>query len=823
MTIADTSIPLDSGSNESSGSTTLNNWRCLIVDSFDSFTLNIAALLQNAGVRDLHIISSVSLTTLDNNSLNALVKAMDLIIIGPGPGSPTNLQDLAGIPNLWAELETLHSPPAVLGICLGFQFMLNVLAASSSRIQYLEKPRHGIVSKLKLTPYAKDDIFQDIPGSISVVRYHSIYVELVGDSTDICDIVPLAYAEDDGVLMAARHHSRPFWALQYHPESIYSAAGLSTIMNLFRLANHELTIRRDVLGSDILTENPRLGKFLLDQNNSYVPRPRPPLQPDEDAPERVLLQQVVKLPSSVVDIGAFIISLCDVLLDRFGVFCLLDSAAAPGSWTYIGISTEFKPRRFRYYLPDPFLTESDGTKEHTWRIDSLDDVWAVLSHAVAPPITRVCLIGDIRNGNSDINLTMDEFTADVAARHKVDRSSYPSFFGGHIGYISYEAGVSDGLGLSLDKVSPAEVPDINLTFHERSLAVDLARGIVYVHSFAGDRLYRNDRVWVSEVAALISSLVNSSTSLSTPVASLSKPAPKFASSIHYPERSAYIDQITKAQHSLSVGDSYELCLTATTIAVEKEQLISDSDPNASRKEMLSDWALYKYLRKLNPAPYACFIRTGPTTLIGASPERFLCWDDQARTCELRPIKGTVSRASMNDDKEAAEAALRTPKEIAENLMIVDLIRHDLSRFCSHVGVPQLMGVETYATVFHLVSAIVGSGLHRGLSGVDVLRGSLPPGSMTGAPKRRSVEILQDLEKGRRRAVYSGVAGYWDVLGHGDWSVIIRSAYSVGGAGTGLPREWRLGAGGAITVLSDPVGEWEEMEVKLRSVMRAFSV
>jgi para-aminobenzoate synthetase len=158
-------------------------------------------------------------------------------------------------------------------------------------------------------------------------------------------------------------------------------------------------------------------------------------------------------------------------------------------------------------------------------------------------------------------------------------------------------------------------------------------------------------------------------------------------------------------------------------------------------------------------------------------------------------------------------------------MIVDLIRHDLHGVVGDgVVVQQFCVVEEYETVWQLVSVIEGK-LNANASaeeqlGWQVLKQSLPPGSMTGAPKKRSVEILQCLESDRR-GLYSGVFGYWCVGGSGDWSVAIRSCFKYDEDIAGDCEEWTIGAGGAITALSDPESEWDEMTIKLHSVLRAF--
>lgn len=170
-------------------------------------------------------------------------------------------------------------------------------------------------------------------------------------------------------------------------------------------------------------------------------------------------------------------------------------------------------------------------------------------------------------------------------------------------------------------------------------------------------------------------------------------------------------------------------------------------------------------------------------------------------------------------KEKADAILKSDKEQAENLMIVDLIRHDLHGVVGsgNVKVKKLMQVEEYETVYQLVSVIEGqlSGLEK-KSGIDVLAASLPPGSMTGAPKKRSCELLREVEGGAR-GVYSGVMGYFDVGGGADFAVIIRTAFRWGDEG----ENWCLGAGGAVTTLSTADGEYDEMMVKRASALRAF--
>jgi len=297
-----------------------------------------------------------------------------------------------------------------------------------------------------------------------------------------------------------------------------------------------------------------------------------------------------------------------------------------------------------------------------------------------------------------------------------------------------------------------------------------------------------------------------------------------------PDRRHYISRINQAKERLFAGDSYELCLTDPTRV---------SIPNCSVTTPTS-WERYKFLRQKNPAPHAAFLRLHPSTLLSSSPERFLSFSRPPQSiCQLRPIKGTVHKAPGITRAVAEQLLAGSTKEVAENLMIVDLIRHDLHGVVGEdVQVKQFCAVEEYETVWQLVSVIEGKlALNSsaaldpdGELGWEVLKRSLPPGSMTGAPKKRSVEILQTLED-QERSLYSGIFGYWCVGGGGDWSVTIRSCFKYhrpGGYGTHArpshwTEEWTIGAGGAVTALSDAEAEWDEMTLKVQSALGAFGV
>ena len=228
---------------------------------------------------------------------------------------------------------------------------------------------------------------------------------------------------------------------------------------------------------------------------------------------------------------------------------------------------------------------------------------------------------------------------------------------------------------------------------------------------------------------------------------------------------------------------------------------------------------YVRLRDLNPAPYSGFLQHdvdgARAWLLSSSPERYALVTPD-RHLETKPIKGTTPRAATPDEDERQRERLASdPKTRAENLMIVDLLRNDLSLVCEvgSVEVPALMEVESYASVHQLVSTVRGR-LRDDVTTVGALRALFPAGSMTGAPKLRTMEVIGEVESSPR-GVYAGAFGWISGDGPADLGVVIRSL-TTDGSGT-----WRLGTGGGITVKSDLAEEWAESEWKAERLLRVF--
>jgi para-aminobenzoate synthetase len=291
------------------------------------------------------------------------------------------------------------------------------------------------------------------------------------------------------------------------------------------------------------------------------------------------------------------------------------------------------------------------------------------------------------------------------------------------------------------------------------------------------------------------------------------PAPGFPGSARRPGTPApappaYAAAFEEVQRQLRLGNSYEVNLTY------REVVESALDPVDA----------YLRLRSINPAPYAGYLQHRGTALLSSSPERYATID-RGRWIETKPIKGTTPRgATPGQDAELARRLATDPKYRAENLMIVDLLRNDLSMVCDPgtVTVPVLMEVESYPSVHQLVSTVRGR-LRDGVGTVEALRALFPAGSMTGAPKLRTMQVIEAVEASPR-GVYSGAFGWISGDGRADLGVVIRSlvAETTGPAGPdGTSYRYTLGTGGAITVRSELAEEYDETRWKAARLRSAL--
>jgi para-aminobenzoate synthetase component I len=262
----------------------------------------------------------------------------------------------------------------------------------------------------------------------------------------------------------------------------------------------------------------------------------------------------------------------------------------------------------------------------------------------------------------------------------------------------------------------------------------------------------------------------------------------------------YLDAVTRVRDYIVAGDIFQANLSQRFQAPLLEPA----------------WELYCRLRRRNPAAFAAYLGFDDVTVLSASPERFLRLDENGRHVETRPIKGTRPRGlGPMHDAALGRALAESDKDRSENVMIVDLLRNDLSRVCraGTVRVPELFALEQHPTVHHLVSTVVGE-LASEADAVDLLRAAFPGGSITGAPKVRAMEIIAELEP-TRRGVYCGSIGYLSATGAMDTSIVIRTF-------TALRGQVYFQAGGGIVADSDPEMEYRETLDKARALVESLS-
>ncbi|MCP4550026.1 MAG: aminodeoxychorismate synthase component I [bacterium] len=373
------------------------------------------------------------------------------------------------------------------------------------------------------------------------------------------------------------------------------------------------------------------------------------------------------------------------------------------------------------------------------------------------------------------------------------------FAGGAVGVFAYELGRRI-LPLQPSAEDDLELPDISLFFYDRCLLFDHAEHRMMAVGWARGRDEMDAEREATLKAGLLaeelrSLLAENGADSATPPTARGGALPCSPSVCANDYRAA----VTRCREEIREGNAYELCFTGRF-----EAPFSD-DPRA----------LYRELKKINPAPFAAFLRHPEMTLISSSPERFLKMDAWGRI-EARPIKGTRPRGRVAAEDEKLRLELEnSEKDRAENVMIVDLLRNDLHRVCipGSVDVPDLCVIEEYSSVFQMVSSITGQ-LHPDLDRCDLLASSFPGGSMTGAPKIAAMDILEELEP-RVRGNYSGCLGYLGFDGSLDLSIVIRSIQLINGRAV-------VGAGGAVVYDSDPEDEWREALHKADAPLRALA-
>jgi para-aminobenzoate synthetase component 1 len=367
-------------------------------------------------------------------------------------------------------------------------------------------------------------------------------------------------------------------------------------------------------------------------------------------------------------------------------------------------------------------------------------------------------------------------------QYRIDSRDALPFSGGALGYFSYD------LGRSLERLpviaqDQDRLPEMAIGLYDWALVVD--------HQERRSRLVGCG--FDPRTAARWSHLSERFTT--QPAATQRVPFRVTGAVESNMTRQRYADAFHRVQRYIRAGDCYQVNLA------QRFSVTTRGDP----------WLAYRQLRQLNPAPFSAYLNTPAAQLLCSSPERFLRVREGA--VETRPIKGTVARgANPSDDRELRQGLRRSSKDRAENLMIVDLLRNDLSKNSAlgSVEVRELFALESYATVHHLVSTI-NSRLAEGRDALDLLRGCFPGGSITGAPKRRAMEIIEQLEPDRRGA-YCGSIGYIGFDGNMDSNIAIRTMVHIDG-------RMRFWAGGGLVADSVLDTEYQETFHKAKAMLQ----
>jgi para-aminobenzoate synthetase len=427
------------------------------------------------------------------------------------------------------------------------------------------------------------------------------------------------------------------------------------------------------------------------------------------------------------------------------------------------------------------------------RFSFMGDTSGPLSRIVTADVWAQQVTVESATGVEIVNANFFDWIRDDLEKYFIDPLDTPFDFAlGWVGYLGYELKAECGG----DRVHRSNYPDAMMLFADRALAFDHEEGAVYLLTLVESLDDPRAQHWFSETATRLEALAACQDAPTDQDLTIELGEMGIGKLRTRHDQEHYLRLIAACQQAIAAGESYEVCLTNMLTAQGKLNPVDS----------------YRLLRAQNPVPFAAQLRYDTLSVLSCSPERFLRVSRDGAV-EARPIKGTRPRSESLIEDEFLRADLASnKKDHAENLMIVDLVRNDLGT-CAEVGsvrADNLFEVETYATVHQLVSTIRAR-LRAGRSAVDCVRAAFPGGSMTGAPKIRTMQIIDGLEGGPR-GVYSGALGYFSLSGAADFSIVIRTLIVT-------PGRIEYGVGGAIIALSDAEAEFEETAVKATPLLR----
>ena len=440
------------------------------------------------------------------------------------------------------------------------------------------------------------------------------------------------------------------------------------------------------------------------------------------------------------------------------------------------------PREIVYFEPSALALRLKGER-HLTLLESVmrQEHLGRYSFLACNPVSTLTVAGGetFRDGVQQAEAPLAILARLLAENRQTHIAGLPPFQGGLAGFISFDFGRSLEPGARLPAFDPI-CPDLILHRYDTVAAFD----------------HMQERAWI--VARDPASADDLEVLLKR------KPRPLGTAAI-----SGWQSNFTRDDYEAAIARTVEYILAGDIFQANITQMFSAEVP-----EGFDALAFYRALRQKNPATFAAYLDYGEIQIASSSPERLFRHD--GHSVEARPIKGT-RRRDADPSRDAALIAELTSsrKDRAENVMIVDLLRNDLSRVSKpgSVRVPVLCGLESYANVHHLVSVIT-SELRDDKTTGDLIAATFPGGSITGAPKIRAMEIIAEIE-GAPRGVYCGSIGYLGFNGRSDLNIAIRTAQFSGGIG-------RVQGGGGITARSQPAAEYEESLIKIRRIMEAFA-
>ncbi|XP_021305253.1 probable aminodeoxychorismate synthase, chloroplastic isoform X2 [Sorghum bicolor] len=813
--------------------------RTLLIDNYDSYTYNI--------FQELSVVNGVPPVVVRNDEwtwrdvFNRVYKdrAFDNIVISPGPGSPACPADIGVCLRILLECGDVP----ILGVCLGHQALGFVHGA---KIVHAPEAIHGRLSEIE---HDGSYLFNCVPSGrnsgFKVVRYHSLVIESGSLPDDLSSIAwtasrnllsylesdrsnvgtflgsldnnfitnPLEYnnnsgelsnighasESDDGrVIMGIRHSSRPHFGVQFHPESVATHHGRQIFRNFKKMTGDF------GLCSSWLQERKvhSIGKLEKSQVNSARHR--------DSIPKDLLRTKRMELSEPV---GS-----CVLGKRGTGKKCLrlrwkkIENFLCPT----VGSEDIFAVLFGHQSGEDTFWLDSSSVDQNRARFSFMGgkggSLWKQMTFHLSGQRANCggTLITQDAYGYTAKNFIKEGFLEflnkeiESIQYNEKDYEGLPfEFHGGFVGYLGY------GLKVECDASSnnaKSSTPDACFVFADNTVVVDHSNGDVYILSLH-DEFYSSNGDGICKNSTHTSWLVETEKKLlrlggMPPGSPINGKAYARSSSVHKQSfvveksKDQYIREVQSCLDYIRDGESYELCLTTQM---------------KRRVDYINALQLYLKLRKQNPAPYAAWLNFSSENLsiCCSSPERFLRLD-RGGVLEAKPIKGTIARGRTPEEDECLRLQLKySEKDQAENLMIVDLLRNDLGKVCEpgSVHVPCLMDVESYKTVHTMVSTVRGT-KKSNLSPVDCVKAAFPGGSMTGAPKVRSMEILDSLETSPR-GVYSGSIGFFSYNHTFDLNIVIRTVVLHDG-------EASVGAGGAIVALSNPEAEYNEMLLKAKA-------